>query len=70
MLNFFKKNKLLNFKYKNNFFVPVSIKNFATQKRSQQKDYYAILGIDKNATEEDIKKAYRNLGKLSVIEIS
>ena len=26
-----------------------------------QKDYYKILGIDKNATTEDIKKAYRRL---------
>ena len=25
------------------------------------KDYYKILGIDKNATEEDVKKAYRRL---------
>jgi curved DNA-binding protein len=26
-------------------------------------DYYKILGIDKNATEEDIKKAYRKLAR-------
>ncbi|MDD3399865.1 MAG: DnaJ domain-containing protein, partial [Candidatus Pacebacteria bacterium] len=25
------------------------------------KDYYKILGVDKNATQEDIKKAYRKL---------
>ncbi len=25
------------------------------------KDYYKILGIDKKATQEDIKKAYRKL---------
>lgn len=25
------------------------------------KDYYGLLGIDKNATENDIKKAYRKL---------
>jgi curved DNA-binding protein len=26
-------------------------------------DYYKILGIDKNATEKDIKKAYRKLDR-------
>lgn len=26
-----------------------------------QKDYYKILEVDKNATDEDIKKAYRKL---------
>jgi DnaJ family protein C protein 7 len=28
-------------------------------KKSQRKDYYKILDIDKNASEPDIKKAYR-----------
>ncbi|KAL1123908.1 hypothetical protein AAG570_001678, partial [Ranatra chinensis] len=28
-------------------------------KKSQRKDYYKILGIDKNASAEDVKKAYR-----------
>lgn len=28
-------------------------------KKSQRKDYYKILGIDKNASTDDIKKAYR-----------
>lgn len=30
-------------------------------KKAQRKDYYKILGIDKDATEHDIKKAYRKL---------
>ncbi|GAB1320770.1 hypothetical protein MFIFM68171_10980 [Madurella fahalii] len=30
-------------------------------KKSQRKDYYKILGVDKTATEQDIKKAYRRL---------
>lgn len=29
----------------------------------QYKDYYSILGIDKNATQDDVKKAYRKLAK-------
>merc|ERR1712112_594575 len=28
-------------------------------KKSKRKDYYKILGVDKNANEEEIKKAYR-----------
>merc|ERR1719195_2156080 len=31
-------------------------------KKSKRKDYYKILGVDKNANEEEIKKAYRNSG--------
>ncbi|KAK3301573.1 uncharacterized protein B0T15DRAFT_316575 [Chaetomium strumarium] len=30
-------------------------------KKSQRKDYYKILGIEKTATEQEIKKAYRKL---------
>ena len=42
-----------------------SYKNFSSQKPTQ-KDYYKILEIKKNATEEEIKKAYRNLGLYSL----
>jgi curved DNA-binding protein len=28
-----------------------------------KKDYYSILGVNKNASQDDIKKAYRNLSK-------
>ena len=28
-------------------------------KKSKRKDYYKILGVDRNANEEEIKKAYR-----------
>lgn len=28
-------------------------------KKSKRKDYYKILGVDKNANEDEIKKAYR-----------
>ena len=27
------------------------------------KDYYSILGVDKNASEDEIKSAYRRLAK-------
>ena len=30
-------------------------------KKSKRKDYYKILGVEKDATEQEIKKAYRKL---------
>lgn len=30
---------------------------------AEKRDYYEVLGVGKNATEDDIKKAYRNLAK-------
>lgn len=33
-------------------------------KRSKQKDYYKVLGVDRDADERQIKKAYRKLSKI------
>ncbi|KAF1949787.1 TPR-like protein [Byssothecium circinans] len=33
-------------------------------KRSKQKDYYKVLGVDRDADERQIKKAYRKLSKM------
>ena len=30
---------------------------------AEKKDYYEILGVDKNATEDEIRHAYRKLAK-------
>jgi len=32
-------------------------------RKMSKRDYYEILGVDKNATEQDIKKSYRKLAK-------
>ena len=60
-LNFLKLNKFikmnLTHKYNKNIYF-----SFAEKMRIR-KDFYQILGIPKNSTEEQIKNAYRNLAK-------
>lgn len=41
----------------------VSIPRFCYSERSMAKNYYDILGVDKKATKDDIKKAFRKLAQ-------
>ena len=34
-----------------------------------KRDYYDVLGVQKNASDQEIKKAFRNLEKIILIEI-
>ena len=36
---------------------------------AQQRDYYEVLGVDKNANADAIKKAYRNRPQISSRQI-
>lgn len=41
----------------------VQVNFFSEVIKAKKKDYYSILGVAKNAQEEEVKKAYRNLAK-------
>ena len=43
------------------FFICISIISIASKKSDDENDFYKILGIKKDATDAEIKKAYRKL---------
>ena len=43
------------------FFICISINSIASKKSDDENDFYKILGIKKDATDAEIKKAYRKL---------
>ena len=53
MKQYFKRVNLI--KFQSRFFSEVA--------KAKRKDYYAILGVAKNANEDEVKKAYRNMAK-------
>ena len=36
---------------------------------SSKEDYYQILGVDKNVTQEELKKKYSNITLIVILEI-